>query len=234
MTPLISMVMPYWMRQEVTNKAIARMNEIYGNLNMEIVIADDGSPVPFIAPDSDIPIRVIRLPEKQDVKDPCVPLNAAAKAAQGELICLANPELIHNKPVIGEMLRRHSQLGANAIIMASVWCPEDSLWHVHPSIGGRTIHGITMPTWENSPFLALMTKKLWDASGGYDEDYRDGWGYCDHDWVLRADRLNPDVLVVGDLVVEHSRSGAKSAWTKEQNERNRELFIKKWHKNSAH
>lgn len=227
---LTSMIFPYWQRQKVTNESIKRLNQLYTDLPLEIIVVDDGSPEPFVSPESEIPIKVIRLPDKQGPKDPCVPMNRGVSASSGEIVCLSNPELMHNGPVLIEMIRQLTELGEKGLVMASVWCPEDKRWHVHPSIGGRTIHGIKMPKWENSTFLAVMYRKFWDLFGGFDEEYRDGWGYGDHDLVLRIDKHGPGVVVRPDLVVTHSRSGAKSAWTQDMLARNRQLFIKKWKK----
>lgn len=225
---LVSMIFPYWQRQKVTNEAIAKLNKLYGDFDMEIVVVDDGSPEPFVAPDSDISIKVIRLSAKTEPKDPCVPMNRGVENSSGEIVCLANPELMHDQPVLLEMVRQLTDIGERGVVMASVWCPDDKRWHVHPSIGGRTIHGVKMPPWENSTFLAVMFRKFWSLFGGFDEEYRDGWGYDDHDLVLRMAQHDPTVIVRPDLVVTHSRTGAKSAWTQDMLARNRKLFVKKW------
>lgn len=224
---MLSLILPYWDRQAVTDRSIARLNELY-ELDMEIVVVDDGSPVPYRPSPSRLPLKAVYMPAKDGPLEPGAVLNKGVAESSGDVVCIGNPELWHERPVLGEMLANLEQLGQRGVVMASVWCPEDAAWHVHPSIGGRRICGVQAPEWENSTFLAMMHRAFWDQVGGFDEEYRQGWGYGDHDFVMRLAQHDPKVVVRGDLVVNHSRDGARSAWTYEMLHRNEQLFMSKW------
>ena len=76
--------------------------------------------------------------------------------------------------------------------------------------------------------MAMMHRSLWDAAGGFDEEYRRGAGYDDPDFVLRLHRAGAKFLIRDDLVVEHVRQGAHAAWAPGMYVRNREIFMRKW------
>lgn len=225
---MISLVLPYWMRQKATDKSLALMAQHYAGLDLEVVIVDDGDPTPFVAPDVPLNIKVVRLPTKTDPKDPCVPINAGVKAASGEVIALSNPEILHEKPVLPQMLDELRRLGPKGYVLAACWCPDDSRWHCHSSLAGRPVKGIKMPKWANYNFMAMLYRDFYWQAGGLDEDYRDGFAYDDPDFVLRLDRAGAVVSMRDDLVVTHSRVGAKTVAPLSMYERNKKLFIKKW------
>lgn len=77
-------------------------------------------------------------------------------------------------------------------------------------------------------FLSLMRRELWDKVGGFDEDYRQGHGYDDPDFVLRLHRSGARFIMRDDLVVEHPRKGARAKWDATGFERNRAIFMSKW------
>jgi GT2 family glycosyltransferase len=85
-----------------------------------------------------------------------------------------------------------------------------------------------LPPGSDYHFMAMMHRSLWKAAGGFDEDYRQGAGYDDPDFVLRLHRAGAKFCIRDDLVVEHTRSCAHARWTPEQYARNRALFFSKW------
>ena len=102
---LISVVLPYWQRRDITEFALDEMGSLYSDLNLEVILVDDGSPEPFkTAKGYPWPVKVIRLPAKDVPKNPCVPINRGVKESAGKVIVLSNPEIIHDKPVLSEML----------------------------------------------------------------------------------------------------------------------------------
>jgi glycosyltransferase involved in cell wall biosynthesis len=60
---VISLILPYWNRQEATDAALCRMSELYIDLDLEVIVVDDGSPKPYIEPTLlPLDIQVVRLP----------------------------------------------------------------------------------------------------------------------------------------------------------------------------
>lgn len=224
---MLSLVMPYWRRRAATDAALAAMAAHYRDLDMEIVIVDDGSPEPYHAPAGlPWPVKVVRLPEKAGPLNPCVPFNLGVTFAQGDVIALSNPENLHIRPVLPALLDELERGGPDAYVMAGCRCGET--WHAHRSVSGIEVCGVRMPEGSVYHFLALMHRGLWERCGGFDEDYRDGAGYDDPDLLLRLARAGARFVLRDDLVVEHVRAGARAKWRPEQWERNRGVFQSKW------
>jgi GT2 family glycosyltransferase len=76
--------------------------------------------------------------------------------------------------------------------------------------------------------MSMMHRSLWDKCGGLDEQYREGCGYDDPDFVMRLNRAGAKFVIRDDLVVEHVRAGARAQWPREGYVRNRALFMQKW------
>src|SRR4051812_48020293 len=101
---MISLILPYWERQQATDDALCLMAKHYMDLDLEIIIVDNGSPVPYDKPTLlPLDIQVIRLPFKTQPKNPCAPFNAGVRASRGKYIALSNPEILHTEPVLAQM-----------------------------------------------------------------------------------------------------------------------------------
>jgi len=226
---MISLIWPYWQREAVANVSVSLLARHYADIELELIIVDDGTPQPYKAPAAPFPIKVIRLPTKHAPLNPCVPINRGVDAAQGDVIAISGPDIIHARPVLKGM---REALGDDPLryVMAAVWNPERNVWHCH-STHKRTDNGDVgslLPPGADYHFMAMMHRSLWDACGGFDEDYREGCGYDDPDFVLRLHRAGARFVIRDDLVVEHIRSGAHAAWPAAGFARNRKLFFSKW------
>lgn len=226
---MISLILPYWQRLAVAQAALAQMAARYPRLDLEVIVVDDGSPEAFtVPPGLPWPVRLLRLPAKSGPLNPCVPFNRGAELAQGDIIALSNPETLHARPVLQAL---HSQLladGPQGVVLAACQLEGTAVWHCHSSVAGQVVEGVPMPDGAHWHFLSMMHRPLWDACGGFDEDYRHGAGYDDPDLVLRLDAAGAQFRIRDDLVVTHVRNQARSAWTPEQFERNRRVFLAKW------
>lgn len=226
---MISLILPYWSRQCAADAALQSLARVYADLDLEVVVVDDGSPVAYRTPEGmPWPVRVIRLPEKNGPLNPCVPINTGALSARGEILAISSVEMIHDKPVLPAMRDELLGLGPRGYVLAACWEPKHQRWHAHSSLNGRVVEGVRMPAWSNYHFLGMLRRELWQEIGGMDEDYRDGAGYDDPDLVLRLARAGARARIRDDLVITHQRSRARSAWTDAMFERNRRLFISKW------
>jgi len=226
---MISLILPYWDRQEATDASLCLMAKHYMDLDLEIIIVDDGSPVPYDKPTLlPLEIHVIRLPFKTTPRNPCTPYNYGVSRARGEYIALSNPEILHKTPVLEEM--KAFITDSNTYVTASAWCEEQERWHCHSTkvMSNDNDVGGFIPQGAHYHFMSMMTKSLWDRTGGFDEDYRLGAGYDDPDFVLRLHRAGARFVHRDDLVVEHVRAGARAKWPAEGFKRNRELFMSKW------
>lgn len=231
---MISICLPYWNRQTALHKALVTYARHYRDMAMEVVIADDGSIEPPRIPDA-LPwlVRVVHLPSKDVALNPCVPMNAAVAASRGDVIVLSNPEIVHEQPVLAQMAAELDRLGPLGYVLAAAWCPEEGVWHCHSSIAGDRPSGERQPAGSGFHFCAMLSRNLWNAAGGFDEEYRNGAGYDDPDWINRVARAGAVFRIRDDLVVTHPRTGARSHWPAGAFERNRRLFMSKWSTRAA-
>ena len=225
--PEISLILPYWQRQDATDKAMHYLEHHNQGVDYEVILVDDGNEVRYKRPPR-INMRIIQLPEKSGPLNPCVPYNCGVEQSTGEYVALSNPENIHRTPILDEM--RKSIKNENDYVMAACWCPEQNRWHCHSSMNRRNDNdvGKYLPPGSNYHFMSMMHRSLWDKIGGFDEEYREGAGYDDPDLVRRLHKAKANFIMRDDLIVDHQRSNAHAAWTDEMFARNRALFESKW------
>lgn len=238
----ISLLLPYWDRQEAADKALALLAKHYADLDLEVIIVDDGNVVPFVVrPDTcevhgaehcescnhhSLNLKIIRLPRKDEPKSPCVCWNEAAKAATGDILVLSCIEILHDKPILEQLAAAVDR--PNIYAIAAAWCPEHEVWHTHSSV--------KVPDFEKGVgigFCAALHKDLYWKAGGFDEDYRDGAGYEDRDWIKRLLSVGTKFVMRDDLVVIHPKTGASIAWGGEKFDRNFALYRSKWNTEDA-
>lgn len=227
---MISLVWPFWQRQAVADKSCELLARHYAGLDIELIVVDDGNAEPYRAPLSmPFPVMVVRLTAKHVPLNPCVPINRGVAIAQGEIIALSGPDLLHRAPILEQM---RAELGEDErkYVLAAAWHAERKRWHCHSSYkrGDDGDVGSMLPPGADYHFMTMMHRSLWNAAGGFDPDYRQGAGYDDPDFVLRLHRAGAQFLIRDDLVVEHVRSGARAEWTQPMYARNRAIFMGKW------
>ena len=223
---MISVIMPYWNRRLALARSVATMARHYPDLDMEIVVVNDGSAETPVLDNCPWPVKIVHLPRKDIPLNPCVPINRGVEASSGDIIVLTNPEVVHVKPILAEM--RAAMDGPDSYVLAAAWCPDEGKWHCHSSIAGDRPSGERQPEGSGFHFCAMLTRDLWNRAGGFDEAYRDGAGYDDPDWVNRVARAGARFTIRDDLVVIHPKMGAKTDWLPGQFARNRTLYFRRW------
>lgn len=227
---MISLILPYWNRQKAADEALLSITRCYEGIPLEIVVVDDGSIPAFERPPIEFPkgmtLKVVRLPEKTDPKSPVSCWNEGVKAASGDLIAISCVEVVHEKPVLKAMAAQLEDLGPQGYVLAAAWCPEGREWHCHGQHVAKGSYPI--PKGTGRAFLGMMHRSLYEKAGGWDEDYRDGAGYEDVDFIYRMLSAGAKFCIRNDLVVIHPKSGATIQWGGEKFERNRKLLASKW------
>lgn len=219
---MISLILPYWMRQEAADRALMLLDKHYADMELEVVIVDDGSPISYRKPETRLNVKVVRLPTKDEPKSPCLCWNEGVKAASGDVIALSCIEVLHEAPVLAEMLEELEKT-PKGYILAAAWCPEQQAWHTH-----STVEVPECPKGTGLAFLGLMRRELYEKAGGWDEEYRDGAGYEDRDFIHRMTAAGAVFVKRDDLVVVHPKKGASIAWGDAKFARNKALFERKW------
>ncbi len=224
----ISLILPYWDRQEAADRALALLARTYVDIDMEVIVVDDGNPIPFAVPDIDLNIRVVTLPVKHDPKSPVSAWNAGVSAASGKIIVLSCIEILHEAPVLEQMAEAVEDIGELGYVLASAWCPETQSWHCHSSVKVPR-----NPAGTGIAFCGAMHKSLFDKAGGFGEEYREGAGYEDNDFINRVLVAGGRFKIRDDLVVVHPKTGASIEWGAAKFARNEALYYDKWPREMA-
>lgn len=222
----ISLILPYWDRQDAAEKALERLADLYPALDLEVVVIDDGSPEPFRVPPLPLQVLCKRLPKKAGPLSPVTCWNDGVRLATGDLIAISCVEVLHEDPVLEQMAAELERIGPKGYVLAAAWCPENSEWHCHSTFRARGAP--ELPGGFGRAFLGMMHRSLYEAAGGFDEDYRDGAGYEDIDFALRLQQVGAKPIIRDDLFVTHPKTGAKIRWPAEMFARNRALLEEKW------
>lgn len=200
--------------------------EQYRDLPLEFSICDDGDPVPARIPLDWFPmepwaqyVTLERLPRKNHALNPCVPINVAVNMCGGEIIVLTNAEIYHPAPVLQEMLSLLRD--RKDYIVARCKREKRNVWLTGPDIN---THGReATPPGGYFHFLTMFHRRLWDAAGGFDEDYRYGQACDDNDWLWRLYAAGANFKVTEGHVIH--LEGPRVHWNMPHN---RTLFNKKW------
>lgn len=220
---MYSICAPFWERQEALTAMAEQYRTLYTDLPYEIVIADDGSSTPAVAPDDHV--RIVHLPRKRGPKNPCVPINAAVRASKGEIIVLTNPEVNHlHYPVLRDMHAALGPKGAKRYVTAPCFEQRTKQWLAGPHVEYGTKGRGPTPPGAHFHWLAMMWRALWDEAGGFDERYRDGKGWDDTDWVWRVAATGAVFVCTGE---EHAVCQPRST-TKWAMRSNQHLFETLW------
>lgn len=203
---MLSVVMPYWNRNEALNITLQSYS-MYDDI--EVIVVDDGSNTanPIWTA---FPVRVISLPEKKEPKNPCVPINVGIQEAKGDYICITNPEVFHVEPVFLEMMTDHYVLASCWDEGRKKWICKSDTQHFEPVPEGYGLH-----------FCGVLPRSQCVL---FDEGYRNGRGYDDNDWAWELHKTGVRCEIRDDLVVYHQET-PRVAWRMPSN-RNR--FYRKW------
>jgi len=222
---MISLILPYWDRQVAADKALLQLAQTYPDLDMEVIVVDDGNLVPFQTPDVALNIRVIRLPKKTIPKCPTLAWNVGVEYAIGDIVVLSCIEILHTQPVIEKLVESVRNIGPLGYVLAAAWNPETDTWQCHSAV--KTPRN---PTGTGLSFCGAMHKSLYLKAGGFDDEYRNngGAGYEDNDFINRMLIAGARFVIRDDLIVIHPKSDATISWGPGRFTINEKLYYKKW------
>jgi len=217
---MISVCMPFYQRQDALDRSMAAYHVLYHDLDLEFSICDDGSPDPLIAFDC----LVTSLPKKKHALNPCVPINRAVEASNGEIIVLTNPEIEHETAIFGQMLARLE--GENDYVIAACRDHKTGQWLSKSTAVGCMSGRLPMPKGSGFHFCTMLHRSTWNKIGGFDEEYREGQGCDDNDWLWRLEDIGVNFIMCDDLIVKHYRIPLR--WPSGGLKRNKKLLKRKW------
>jgi hypothetical protein len=131
---VISLILPYWDRKEAADAALRQLDAVYGDMDLEVIVVDDGNRQRYVPPPGKLDVRVIYLPEKDEPKCPATAWNAGVEAARGEIVVLSCIEILHTEPILEELAAQVRNIGPLGYALAAAWCPETDSWHCHSTV----------------------------------------------------------------------------------------------------
>lgn len=210
---MLSVCMPYWMRQGALDRSLAAYRRLYDDL--EISICDDGSPIPVKATGC----RVEFLPRKEHALNPCLPMNVAVRNSTRDIVVLTNPEVEHREDVLSDML---SMLERENDYVVATCRDVDGTLLAGDGVDYTKQGRCPVPEGSHFHFCSMLRRSLFEQAGGFDEDYRLGMGCDDNDWLFRLKTVGARFRL-SKKVVWHYRS--RTQWGLPHN---RKLLHRKW------
>lgn len=193
---------------------------------MEIVIVDDGSPEPPRLGEYPWSVRVVTLPQKKEPMCPCVPCNIGVSLARGDAVLLTGPEIIHRTPILQGMRAKLGELGPKGYVSAAVW---GGWWYCHSRLmpPDKAVGRAPSPKGAALHFCAMLHKDFFNEVGGFDEQYRNGAGFDDNDFLWSLDRAGAKFAICDDLIADHIPC-PRCEWPEGGFGRNQAIFKAKW------
>lgn len=206
----VIIVATYYQRQEQFIRTLQSLQS--SHKEFEVIVVDDSSPDPFIAPKTEFPLTVIRTQDK-DWTDRDIPANIGFHEAikrGADIIISQNAECYHVGDVISESLKVTDEsyisfscfsLGENVKGDINQVIKENN--HIVSETGGTG--------WYNHPdhrpvafdFCAAMTRNTLIKLNGFDERFSYGLGYGDDDFIRRVKELGLRVEIPINPFVVH-------------------------------
>lgn len=223
---MISICMAYRERPEALKATLLRYAEVERDVDMEVVVVDDGSPrnpaqpvVDELGDDLPFRVEVMTLNERDHLLNPCVPLNRATETAKGDLLLITSPEVRPHEATLQRMADI-CRPNLNRVTVGAVWCTKRG-WISHSVEAPYRYH-----------FANMVSTAFWRSMGGFDEEYREGYCFDDPDLVKRLDAASCSWSFIDSPHFDHvmgedgeskDPKPPKEKWTL-----NRDLYVSKW------
>lgn len=212
----ISVCMAYYNRREQLENSIRAYEITYDDLELSVV--DDRSRPSLVFPATRFDVKFSAIDSDIHTPlNPCVPLNKAVNQSSHDVVVITNPEVMHPYPTLYAML---DVLDDNSYVTAR--CIDSRGVIAGAEVDYNTAGRLPVPDGAHFHFCAMLTRSLWEKSGGFDEDYRHGQACEDNDFLWRLERIGADFKHV-EVPVYHIKSDVK--WNLPHN---KELFFSKW------
>lgn len=236
-----SILMPYYRKRTLHNTFLSFSHHYKGREDYEVIVMEDhknisereehGALLDIINSfSSRINIRHIET-NFNGCYAPSRLFNTGARNANGDFFVLTNPECFHLTDVLKgfdlELTRDPNVYVVAACINASYngiinkfedFKYEAIIWYQHSRHNNRRLH-----------FCSVISKKLYNKIGGFDEAYAGGFQYDDNDFLRTIFANNIAVITKDDLIVVHMKHGyghipSKKALCKI----NKQYYANKW------
>lgn len=99
--------------------------------------------------------------------------------------------------------------------------------HSHLSPPGQKLGRAKIPEGAGFHFCAMMTRELYETVGGFSEEYRDGQGFEDNDFLWKLREAGATFKILDDCVTDHVEC-QRCKWPEGGHARNKQIFEAKW------
>lgn len=216
---MVSIVIPYFKREDVLKKNLENYRKLYKNLVMEFIVVNDGDNPP------DVDAKIINLPEKDYPLNPCVPINVGVREAKFDLCVITGPEIFHRKPILYDMADR-TEKSFYSWVTAACWAGKRGQWDCHTSVNKIKHKADGISEQAGFHFMAMFHRSFFLSFGGMDERYRNGYCFDDNDLICTLDQQGAKFTCFDNLVTDHLETPRLKWHTKIGT--NRSLFKSKW------
>ena len=238
-----SVIIPYYKRaNHLWNTLISYRRWYSSRTDYEIIIIEDNGNATDAAEHRELlnviaafaDLRIVHLTSEHGHQwNPVRHRNQAARAAQGSVFVLTNPECYHKVDILGE-LERMGDLAGRYVVCACASCKLsisragtlDELvaneqmieWYQHSVHNNRKLH-----------FCTVITRTDYNRIGGFDEAYAPFCGYDDDDFREKIRVAGIAFVVRDDMVTVHvAHERSHQAGTEPAQRAGLAFYNKKW------
>lgn len=203
-SPRISVIIPSYDRPLATLRAV---NSVFAqDVDLEVIVIDDGSRVPFTFNDAPNRLSIVRLEQNSG---PAAARNAGVRSAAGEWIAFLDSDDVW--PAGSLRPRFEAALREENAAATTIWTAGFAdiyrgavRRHVRIPRPSNGLLDFASGCWACPGSTALMSREAWRRSGGQDEALR---RLEDYEWLLRWGAGGGRVAVFGGVGAEISRAG---------------------------
>lgn len=235
-----SIIMPYHKKRTLQNTLLSYLHFYQGRTDYEVVLMEDHKNV--ADDDERRALRTIlnRFSPQMNIHhvetyfDNCFApsrmFNAGVMYAQGEYVVLTSPECFHMVDIL-KGFDKELDKNPDAYIVPACYNTDDTktvakfaefkplrkIWLQHSKHLNRGLY-----------WCAVLSKAQYSVVGGIDEEYAEGFGREDIDFVRTLKAKSVKIITRDDLLVVHQNHPDCSPQKKELWARNKRYYDKKW------
>jgi GT2 family glycosyltransferase len=237
--PICSIVIPVHNHAALTQQCLDSLLVGHGSEPpFEIVVVDDASTddTPELLVSYGEQIRVVTLTDNQGFARAC---NAGAETARGISLVFLNNDTVPTPGWLTALVRHADTHPAAGVIGSKLLFPDDTVQHAGVAFGSSGLpHHIYAGFLKDHPAVnisrrfqavtaacCLVRRQAWDAAGGFDTSFVNGWE--DVDFCLRLGAAGQEIRFCHESVVYHLETASRNPHSPNE-VHNRELFQQRW------
>ena len=237
--PICSIVIPVHNHAALTQQCLDTLLAGHGSEpQFEIVVVDDASTddTPELLASYGEHIRVVTQTSNRGFAGTC---NAGAEIARGNFLVFLNNDTVPTPGWLTALVRDADAHPAAGVIGSKLLFPDDTVQHAGVAFGSSGLpHHIYAGFPKDHPAVnisrrfqvvtaacCLVRRQAWDAAGGFDTSFVNGWE--DVDFCLRLGAAGHEIRFCHESVVYHLETASRDPHSPNELH-NRELFQQRW------